>query len=117
MRAFIPNKIVVPSFVRTITVTGSGHSSRCYLTLPDGTTTYAAGEYEFEKGAVIKCCVKGSSSTRYGTVIVNGETVYQAQGTTLYEYEYAVTKNATIALSYSTSTGTENGSRITITEV
>ena len=113
MQAIFLRRRYLASKPYTIAVTGIGDSSNCYLTLPDGTKTYSAGEYEFEKDSVIKCCVKGSI-LKFGCIVVNGETIYHERGSTLFEYEHVVTKNATVNLSVGETSGSEN--RITITE-
>ena len=119
MQGRIPRTIVVQSLVKTLTVTatGSGLSSKAYILLPDGTKVYEAGTHEVNLGEVIQLCVKADVAARYHTIVINDEIVHQEQGTTLYTHNYTVRKDATIALKYSASSGTEGGARITVTEV
>lgn len=91
----------------TITVTGTGNSSYCYLTMPDGTKVSGAGTHQIKKGETIAC---RATSQMFGNskIVVNGETVKTGAAVS---YDYVVSgKNATINLAVS------GASTITITE-
>lgn len=94
----------------TITVTGSGNSSYCYLTV-DGTNVTAATTYKLKRDSEIQCYASSNRSSRSGTVTCNGSTVASGRPAT---YSYVVTKDATIALSV--TTGSTKAGTITIAE-
>ena len=85
----------------TISVTGTGNSTHCYLTMPDGTKVTAAGSYKVTVGETIVCSIQASVFGESG-VWLNGGKVVEATGA----YNYVVTKPASIALEYSKSAST-----------
>lgn len=82
------------SQTRTVTVTGTGNSSYCYLTI-NGNKVYSAGVYNIPRGDRVDCFVNSLISS----VILNGETVMSNSGT----YTYTVTSDCSIALSGGTN--------------
>lgn len=92
MQGIGPIEYVIPAPPRTITVTGSGNATNCYVTI-NGENVTAAGIYSVISGQTIVCYVKASS---YAAVTVNGTQVTVESDNT---YNYRVSKNATIALS------------------
>ena len=98
----------------TITVTGSGNSSYCYLTI-NGAKVYSAGTHEVSPGDVIACYAGAAPNTPTSvrhSIKLNGVTVKSSSGGTASLYSYTATTDATISLSregYGNST-------ITITE-
>lgn len=96
MRGRMPRAIEIPTFLRTITVTGNG-GGYCSLTI-DGTAVSSAGVYEVKKGEVIGCYLGAANNNTKLTVTVNGETVLDTIHVTSATYDYVVTKNATINL-------------------
>ncbi len=104
---------VFPVGICTVTVTGTGNTSRCYLTI-NGQKTFSAGTHEVARGDVVECFVSGSSDTVRKIITVNGETVLNDVGTAEKTYSYFVRRNAVINLAY--VAGMSGGSTITITE-
>jgi uncharacterized repeat protein (TIGR02543 family) len=93
-----------------ITTSGSGNSTYCYATI-NGTNVYGSGSYTVPMGSVIACYLYGQSTKSTNSVVVNGVTVKSGTGIGSVEYNYAVTRNATIVFSASAKALT-----ITITE-
>lgn len=89
---------------KIITVTGKGNSSSCYIIIGETKVT-EVGSYEVAVGDIITCYV---ASAFYGEIYLNEEQVVRDTKAT---YEYTVTVDATIELSYSSARGT-----VTITE-
>ena len=75
---------------RTVTVTGTGASSYCYLTI-NGNKVYSARVYHITSGDEIECSINAMSCS----VTLNGETVMSKSGT----YTYTVASDCSIALS------------------
>ena len=105
--------ITVEEAERTITLSGSGSPSYCYVTI-NGTKYTSAGTYTVNKGDTIVCGVYGRSSTYYGAVTVDGTQVLKVTSMSTETYTYTVTEDVNISLSYTSTSSRRNG-RITIT--
>ena len=79
---------------RTVTVTGTGEKTYCYLTI-NGKKVYSAGVYHITSGDEIECFL----DALFSSVILNGEKVMSEPGT----YTYPVTSDCSIALSGSSN--------------
>lgn len=92
----------------TISVTGTGNRTFCYIVTPSGETV-TSGNHTFlaQRGEIIECHC--GSYAIAGTVTVNGVVV--GSGTFL-TYNYAVNKNASIEL----AVGGKDSYKIHITE-
>lgn len=90
----------------SITITGSGNTSYLYLTI-DGRKHTSAGSLEVPVGTVISCYASRSSGS--ASIVLNGTTVASGRPA---RYDYEVTGNATIKLTYSSY----STSKIEITE-
>ena len=93
----------------TITVTGTGDATSCYLII-NGVKAQSAGTYTVPVGDTIECTVKSTSSSYQSYIKLNGNYEERGSNVTL-TYDYEVAKNATINLTTSYA-----GGRITITE-
>lgn len=79
-----------------IKITGSG-STNCYVKFPDGTMVYSAGEYDVAVGSTLYCYA--NTSLAGASITLNGNSVGTGNSGRK-EYNYVVTKNATINLTY-----------------
>jgi len=104
--------ITVEDPVRTITISGTGNSSYCYVSI-DGSKKTASGSYTVDKGDTIIFGVYGRSSTYYGEVKIDDTQVLKVTNQTTKTYNYIVNNNLTISLSYTSSSSTRRG-RITV---
>lgn len=97
-----------------VTITGTGNSISCYVTVNGGNYAAAASGIEVLAGDTITMAVKSSMPIYNSTIKVNGATVATATRGQSASYEYTVPEGITsvnIALAYSTN----NGSSITLT--
>lgn len=91
----VVREIAFGSSEATVTITGSGSSFYLYLTI-DGTTYDTAATVVVPVGTIISCYARRSSGN--GSVVLNGTTVASGRPAS---YEYEVTGNVTIKLTYS----------------
>ena len=82
---------------KVITITGTGNTTRCHVTI--GGTKYTSGAtVEVDTGTVITLYINGSPS--FSAIYINGSQV----GTETATYSYAVEKNVEIKLEYRMTT-------------
>ncbi len=106
-----------PSIAVITTITGSGNSSNCYVTINGTSYTSDASNIEVHTGDQIVFGVYGYSETYYGQVTINGTTVLTASHRTTETYTYTVPRGIRqilITLSY-TSTSKRRTGRIAVT--
>lgn len=100
----------------TITFSGSGNSSRCYAVIGNMSYYYDGYSTEVTSGTTVTLYVAGRRATNYKRIYINDEAVVNSYGTSTSSYSYTVTKDCEIAFSYSTTSGSNYGSQITVTE-
>lgn len=89
-----------------VTITGTGNTSRCYVTINGTTYTAAASGIEVSTGDIITFAVKATinAAMPYTYVSIDGEKVVSASvNSRLYTYEWTVPEGVTevsIALTY-----------------
>lgn len=93
----------------TITVTGTGNTSSCYLTI-NGEKVTTAGSHTVDSGSVVACYISTGYYGGSATIVVDGTTVQSSTGT----YNYTVNNDCTINLSVTGSTWSQT-IKITIT--
>ena len=95
-----------------VTIKGKGNGTYCHVTIDGVKYSTVTGTYEYPPGTVITAKVQGESSTKYGSIVVDGvEFVHIITGYKTYEYE--LDGNVEIELSYNTL----GARKITITRV
>lgn len=99
-----------------VTITGTGDSSRCYVTI-NGTTYYsAASDIMVSPGDIIRFTVYGYSAALSGRVTIDNTTVVNGTGTKTYDWtipDYAAV--VAIVLSHTSAGGDRTYGRITVT--
>ena len=113
MAVFASKQIVMPAAPITVTITGSGNSTRCYAII-NGTERYSAGTHEVNAGDTITFGVFGSQS-HPGYVTIDGTRVLQATGASTQTYDWIVPNGIStveIAMEYNSSS---KSGKITVT--
>ena len=87
MAVFASKQIVMPVLSVTVTITGSGNSSKCYAII-NGTKQYSAGTHEVNAGDTITFGVIGKTSE--GSVTIDGTKVLEATGSATRTYDWTV---------------------------
>ena len=106
-----------PSIAVITTITGSGNSRNCYVTINGTSYTSDASNIEVHTGDQIVFGVYGYSAKSYGRVTINGTTVLTASHSKTETYTYTVPRGIRqilITLSYPSTSKKGNG-RITVT--
>jgi hypothetical protein len=88
----------------TITITGTGHSSRCYVSC-DGITYYSAATFTVPVGSKITCRVKSNDSNKGegASISLNGTEI---QCSNDERYTHTIASDTAIRLRYNTNAGT-----------
>ena len=73
----------------TVTITGTGSSSKCYAII-NGTKQYSAGTHEVNAGDTITFGVYGTSPHNPGTVTIDGTQVLKAENKKTKTYDWTV---------------------------
>ena len=118
MAVFASRQIVMPVLSVVVTITGSGNSRRCYVTI-NGTKQYKAGTYDVNAGDTITFGVYGYSKTYYGEVKIEGTQVLKVTEETTKTYEWTVPsgiRTVTIAMTYTSTSSRRNGKIAVTTE-
>ena len=106
MAVFASKQIVMPATPIVVTITGTGHSTRCYATI-NGTNQYQAGTHEVNAGDTITFGVYGESTGIYsGSVTIDGTKVLGVVNSKTGTYDWTVPSGIStieIAMKYSTS--------------
>ena len=88
MAVFASRQIVMPATPITVTITGSGHSTRCYAII-NGTKRYSAGTHEVNAGDTITFGVSGNASFP-GLVTIDGTQVLKVPSSSVQTYGWTV---------------------------
>lgn len=115
MAVFASRQIVVPVLPITVTITGSGDSSKCYAII-NGTKQYSAGTHEVNAGDTITFGVSGYPVFT-GFVKVDGTKVLEVTNPSAKTYDWTVPSGIStveIAMALSSSAGAYAG-RIIVT--
>ena len=114
MAVFASRQIVMPATPIAVTITGTGHSSRCYATI-NGVNQYEAGTHEVYAGDTITFGVYGTVGSNPGSVTIDGMKVLQATGASTQTYDWTVPNGIStveIAMEYNSSS---KSGKITVT--
>lgn len=97
--------------VITLTITGSGDSTYCYVTI-DGSKRYGAGTFEVNAGDTLTFGVYGRSTSYVGSVTIDGSTALSVTDRTTKTYDWTVPSGVStisISMSYTSSSTTRRG--------
>lgn len=100
----------MPVLPVAVTITGTGHSTRCYATI-NGTKQYEAGTHEVNAGDTITFGVFGTfkPGSVPGSVTIDGTEVLKVTDNTTQTYDWTVPNGIStveIAMAYSSSRST-----------
>ena len=116
MSVFFRRRGEPPATTITVTITGSGDSSKCYAII-NGTKQYSAGAHEVNAGDTITFGVYGKNYTYYGSVTIDGTQVLEVTSSSTETYDWtvpSVVSTIEIAMVYFNESNTRYG-RITVT--
>jgi hypothetical protein len=117
MAVFFTKRGKTPPRVALVSITGTGNSTYCYVTINGTKYSSATNNLEVFAGDTITFGVYGYSSTYYGEVSIDGIQTLKVTNKTTTTYNWTVPKGvSTISIVFSyTSTSSRRNGRITIT--